>query len=128
MRFGFTILYVSDPAASLDFYERAFGQTRRFLHESGQYAELDTVGVTLAFASHGLAAENLPGGVRPGPAESPSFEVCFVSEDVPTAYAAAVAAGAEPVTEPSKKPWGQQVAFVRDPDGVLVEIASPVES
>ena len=42
MRFGYTILYVADVAASLDFYERALGQHRRFVHESGQYAELDT--------------------------------------------------------------------------------------
>src|SRR3954447_450185 len=121
MRFGYTVLYVRDPAASLAFYERAFGQTRRFLHESGQYAELDTVGVTLAFAARELAAESLPESVRPAAAEEPAFQVCFVSEDVPTAYAGAVKAGAEPIREPHERPWGQQVAYVRDPDGVLVE-------
>jgi lactoylglutathione lyase len=52
MRFGYTILYVSDVASSLEFYERALGQRRRFLHESGQYAELDTGDTALAFAAH----------------------------------------------------------------------------
>jgi lactoylglutathione lyase len=28
------------------------------------------------------------------------------------------------VAEPKTKPWGQTVAYVRDPDGVLVEIGS----
>jgi uncharacterized glyoxalase superfamily protein PhnB len=37
-----------------------------------------------------------------------------------------VEGGAEPVTPPQTKPWGQDVAYVRDPDGNLVEIASPV--
>ena len=32
MRFGYTIVYVADPGASLDFFERAFGLARRFLH------------------------------------------------------------------------------------------------
>ena len=32
MRFGYTILYVRDVAASVDLYERAFGQRRRFVH------------------------------------------------------------------------------------------------
>ena len=38
MKLGYTILYVSDVAASPQFFERAFGLKRRFLHESGTYA------------------------------------------------------------------------------------------
>jgi lactoylglutathione lyase len=128
MRFGYTILYVRDVSASLDFYERAFGQRRRFLHESGQYGELDTGGTALAFAAVELAASNLPDEFRPAPAgaSAPAYEVCFVSEDVGGAYERAVREGADPVTGPQTKPWGQDVAYVRDPDGTLVEIASPV--
>jgi lactoylglutathione lyase len=134
MRFGYTILYVSDVAASLDFYERALAQRRRFLHESGQYAELDTGDTALAFAAHGLAAANLPGIYRPeeqpsGPAERrtipSSFEVCFVTDNVHAAFDRAVEGGAEAVSPPQTKPWGQDVAYVRDPDGNLVELASP---
>ena len=65
LRFGYTILYVSDVAASLDFYERALGQRRRFVHESGQYAELDTGPTVLALAARELAAANVPGLYRP---------------------------------------------------------------
>jgi lactoylglutathione lyase len=126
MRFGFTILYVRDVAASLELYERAFGQRRRFVHESGDYAELETGATTLALASHALARSNLPGvfeGAASNPA--PAFEVCFVTEDVPGAFERAVREGAEPVTEPQTKPWGQDVAYVRDADGNLIELASP---
>ena len=35
MIFRYTILYVDDVSASLDFFERAFGFDRGFLHESG---------------------------------------------------------------------------------------------
>jgi lactoylglutathione lyase len=127
MRFGYTILYVADVAAALDFYERAFDQRRRLLHESGQYAELDTGDTTLAFASHELAAANLPQAFRPpGPRET-AFEVCFVTDDVAAAYRRAQDAGAASVSEPQRKPWGQEVAYVRDLEGTLVEIASPVE-
>ena len=128
MRFGYTILYVRDVAASLDFYERAFSQRRRFLHESGQYAELETGPTTLALAARELAAQNVPGLVAhiDVGAPPPAFEVCFVTDDVPLAFARAVEAGAETVSEPQTKPWGQDVAYVRDRDGNLVEIASPV--
>ena len=126
MRFGYTILYVGDVAASVDFYERAFGQRRRMVHESGQYAELDTGETTLAFASHELAAANLPQAFRPAAGAETPFEVCFVTDDVAAAHSRAVDAGAESVSEPQRKPWGQEVAYVRDLDGTLIELATPV--
>ena len=127
LRFGYTILYVSDVAASLDFYERALGQRRRFVHESGQYAELDTGPTALALASHELAAANVPGLYRPErrAGAQPTFEVCFVTDDVQGAFDRATGAGAEEVTPPQTKPWGQDVAYIRDLDGNLVELASP---
>ena len=127
MRFGYTILYVEDVGASLAFYERAFGLERRFHHDSGQYGELETGATALAFAAHELAAENLPGIYRAADPvmARPTFEVCFVTEDVEGGFEQAVREGAEPVTAPQTKPWGQDVAYVRDPDGYLVEIASP---
>jgi lactoylglutathione lyase len=130
VRFGYTILYVRDVPASVEFYERAFGLERRFLHESGQYAELETGQTALAFAAHELATANLPGVFHPHrpDSSSPSFEVCFVTEDVLGGYERAVSEGAEPVSEPHTKPWGQEVAYVRDPDGALIEIASPAGS
>jgi lactoylglutathione lyase len=123
VRFGYTILYVHDVAASVEFYERAFGLERRLLHESGQYAELETGSTALAFAAHELAAESVRELANQEPA---GFEVCLVDEDVEAAYKRAVEAGAEPVSEPEEKPWGQHTAYVRDLDGTLVEIASPM--
>jgi catechol 2,3-dioxygenase-like lactoylglutathione lyase family enzyme len=128
LRFGYTILYVADVAASLDFYERALGQRRRFVHETGQYAELETGATALGLAARELAAASVPGLYRPErrTGAQPTFEVCFVTDDVQGAFARAIGEGAEEVTAPQTKPWGQDVAYIRDPDGNLVEIASPV--
>jgi lactoylglutathione lyase len=126
LRFGYTILYVRNVAASVEFYERAFQQPRRLVHESGQYAELETGPTTLAFAAHELASANLPEQPEPGEsAPGDRFEVCFVTEDVEGAFSRALEAGADAVSQPEVKPWGQHAAYVRDPDGTLVEIASP---
>ena len=127
MRFGYTILYVRDVAASVALYERAFGQRTRFVHESGDYAELETGATVLAFASHGLAESNLGGAFRrpSGEAAGTAFEVCFVTDDVSGAYEQALRGGAETVTPPPSTPWGQDVAYVRDADGNLIELASP---
>ena len=62
MKLGYTITYVPDVAASLAFFEQAFGLKRRFLHESGTYGELDTGETTLSFAAHELGDMNFAGG------------------------------------------------------------------
>ncbi len=113
MRFGYTILYVHDVAASLDFYERAFDQRRAMLHESGQYGELDTGETTLAFASHELAAANLPQAFRPPIAEETPFEVCFVTDDVAAArrFVGAVDAGTVTVNASTRFTDGAEFGF-----------------
>jgi len=127
MRFGYTILYVRDVAASVTFYEQAFGLARRFVHESGTYAEMETGATTLAFASEELAEAN---GlvIRPNTTRDPAagFEIGLVSEDPDAGYARAVAAGAIALVPVKEKPWGQKVGYVRDLDGCLVEICSPM--
>jgi lactoylglutathione lyase len=128
MRFAYAIAYVRDVERSVTFYEQAFGLKRRFVDEGGQYAEMETGETTLAFASNELGTSNLPGGFRKNdPAEPPAgLEIAFVAEDVDAAFRSALEVGATKVAEPKTKPWGQIVAYVRDPDGVLVEIGSEI--
>lgn len=130
MKFRYALLYVQDVEASLRFYETAFGQKRRFLADGGGYGELDTDGAVLGFVSVKQAAGNLPKGFRRGSQhEAPgNFEVGFVTDDVAAAYAMAVKAGAQPYAAPAAKPWGQTIAYVRDLDGVLVEIAGKMDA
>ncbi|RWR33845.1 VOC family protein [Sinirhodobacter populi] len=45
------------------------------------------------------------------------------TEDVDAAYAAAVAAGADPIRPPSKTYWGGYSGYYGDPDGHVWEIA-----
>ncbi len=127
MRLGYVILYVPEVDAALGFYQKAFGLERRFLHESGLYGELDTGATVLAFAGEVMAAAN-DLVIRPHrPDEAPAAtEIALVSDDVAGAYQRAVAAGAGPVAVPAEKPWGQTVAYVRDLNGVLIELCSPL--
>ncbi|MDP3851237.1 MAG: VOC family protein [Luteolibacter sp.] len=127
MKLGYTILYVKDVPRSVAFYEDAFGLSRRFVHEAGMYAEMDTGATTLSFAANGLAKSNLPCGFQENTPSSPpaGFEIAFTTEDVPSAYERALSAGATAVSGPITKPWGQIVAFVRDKDGIVVELCSP---
>jgi len=128
MKLGYTILYVPDVASSLRFFETAFGLKTRFLHESGDYGELDTGATTLAFADHALADSNFRGGhVRAdGSAQPLGMEIGLVTGDVAAAHGQAVAAGARELSAPTTKPWGQVVSYLRTPDGCLVELCTPI--
>ncbi len=128
MTFGYTILYVPDVKRSLEFWERAFGIKRKLLDDKGLYAELDTGATRLAFVVHSYVRETLPGGFRPAQNDEapPPFEVALTTDDVAGALERAVKAGARKVLAPTKKPWGQTVAYVRDLDGNLVELCTPM--
>jgi len=128
MSLGWVIAYVDDPAAAVDFYVRTFGLTSEFVAPGGTYAQLDTGPTKLAFASYTLGDDNFPGGVRRAGADGPppNVEVVLVHEDVDAAYRIALDAGCESLAAPQDKPQGQRVAYVRDPFGTLLELATPL--
>ena len=127
MRFGYAIAYVPDVLATLDFYERAFGLRRGYVAENQNYAELDTGTTRLAFVSESQADTLIPSGYqRNNPAaDPPGFEFAFVTDDVDAAYRRALDAGATDAAAPEDKLWGQRIAYVRDINGILVELVTP---
>lgn len=127
MRFGYTIVYVDDVEASLAFFERAFGLARRFVAPGGGYGELETGATALAFADHATARDSLGGDYVAAASSTPPLgvEVGLVTDDVAAAVERAVAAGAALLKPATAKPWGQVVAYVRAPDGTLVELCTP---
>jgi catechol 2,3-dioxygenase-like lactoylglutathione lyase family enzyme len=128
MNFAYTLVYVADVAASLAFFERAFGLPARFLHESGAYGEVDTgaSGTKLAFVDHATARDSVQHDYVAADASAKplGMEIGFTVADVPAAFERAVAAGAQALAAPVAKPWGQTVAYVRCPDGTLVELCT----
>ena len=56
----------------------------------------------------------------------PPFEVGLIVPDVPAAFSHAVASGATAWAPPATKPWGQGVAYVRDLNGILVELCTRI--
>jgi uncharacterized glyoxalase superfamily protein PhnB len=127
MRFGYTIVYVPDVEAALTFYERAFGIERAFVSDEGLYGALATGETTLAFVGH-EQAHTLGTGYRPIiPGEAPpGFEIALSTDDVDAAFERAVGVGAASVTPPADKPWGERIAYVRDLNGLLVELTQPL--
>lgn len=132
MKFGYAILFVPDVEAAVDFYERAFGAKRKMVNKA--FAALDTGATTLAFGWEENEKKELTenAGDRAATvfranratAEAAGVQISFIADDVKSAFARALAAGATEVYAPVKTPWGQWVGRVRDLNGVLVSIVS----
>jgi catechol 2,3-dioxygenase-like lactoylglutathione lyase family enzyme len=123
---GYIIIYVEDVLTTVSFYTQAFGLKKRFLHESLQYAEMETGQTALAFANEKFVEESHQ--FRPNrKTEKPAgAEIAFVVDNVEKAFQHALTAGAVAVSKPAKKPWGQMVSYVRDNNGFIVEICDAV--
>ena len=128
VRFAYTILYVPDVEKSMSFYERAFGLRRKFIAPGNVYGELITGETTLSFAESGLAKSNLKDGYIESNINNRPFaiEIGFSSDDVAGTFRKAIDEGAVAEAAPQLKPHGQTVAYIRDPDGFLVKICSPM--
>jgi catechol 2,3-dioxygenase-like lactoylglutathione lyase family enzyme len=129
VKFGYTILYVEDVEKSIAFYENAFGFSRKFVTPENDYGELSTGETTISFASKKLAAQNLKDGfIESNPEDKPfAIELGFITDNVDELVKKATSFGAILVKEPTQKPWGQIVAYVRDLDGFLIEICTEVQ-
>lgn len=129
IKFGYTILYVKDVQESISFYENAFGFSRKFITPENDYGELITGETTLSFASKKLASQNLKEGFIESNLDNKPFaiEIGFITDDVAELVQKATSFGAMLVKEPTQKPWGQIVAYVRDLDGFLVEICTEMK-
>jgi catechol 2,3-dioxygenase-like lactoylglutathione lyase family enzyme len=123
---GGVILYTPDVTAKVAFYEKAFGLETSSRAPGDVYVQMKGA-VPLAFSKESFIETMLPLVPRPSRAtEAPAAaELMLVFVDVKGAFDRAVKAGAIPLVEPITRPWGQVVAFVRDLDGVLVELCTP---
>jgi lactoylglutathione lyase len=129
IKFAYTILYVQDVTKAVEFYEKAFGFTRKFVTPDNDYGELLVGETTLSFASTKLAKSNLTDGFTESNLKDKPFgiEIGFTTDHVEETIAAAIMAGATITEKPKTKPWGQTVAYVRDLDGFLIEICTPMD-
>jgi catechol 2,3-dioxygenase-like lactoylglutathione lyase family enzyme len=122
----YVILIVEDMDRALRFYTDVLGM--RLGHRSGDYAQLDTGATRLGLYTRGAMAKTLGMPLKPPAHDAPGFEIGFKVPDVGEAFAELVGRGASAVMPPTDRPWGQRTAYVRDPDGHLIELAQDLSS
>ncbi|TVR55945.1 MAG: VOC family protein [Puniceicoccaceae bacterium] len=133
MQLASTVIYVTNVPETLRFYTEAFGFKVGLLDpdvqfpgreaaRSYQFGELRLPGGTVQFATPALGALLMPG--FPMDQVSSSVELAFYTDDVETAFAKALNAGATALRRPETMPWGQAVAYLRSPDGTYLAICT----
>ena len=122
----YAILIVEDLDRALQFYTDVLGL--RLGHRSGDYAQLDTGTTRLALYTRKAMAKTLGMSLKVPAHDAPGFEIGFKVPDVGAAFDELVERGASPVMPPTDRPWGQRTAYVRDPDGNLIELAQDLGS
>jgi predicted enzyme related to lactoylglutathione lyase len=114
---------ITDDVARLAaFYEQVTGTPATW--STPDFAELRTPVGTLAIGSTRTVALFGAGSARP--ADNHTVIVEFLVEDVDAEYERLRAAAPEVVTEPTTMPWGNRSLLLRDPDGNLVNLFTPV--
>ncbi|MBI4490317.1 MAG: VOC family protein [Deltaproteobacteria bacterium] len=117
----YVVLIVEDLDRALRFYREVLGLALG--HRSGDYAQLATGATRLGLYTRDAMAKTLGMPLKGPFQDAPGFEIGFKVPDVDSAFSELVKRGASPVTPPTTRPWGQRTAYVRDPDGHLIELA-----
>lgn len=129
MKYGYTIFYVENVEATINFYEKAFGFDRKFVTPENDYGELSTGETTIAFASIELGKSNFKKGFEKiENNEKPiGMEMAFVTEEIEADFQKALSVGATEFEKIAEKPWGQKVGYLKDNNGILIELCTPVK-
>jgi len=129
MKYAYTILYVDDVKKTILFYENAFGFKPKFISPEADYGELISGETTIAFASNVLGNSNFRKGYKKlSLNEKPNgVEMAFTTENIENDFKKAIQEGAIEYESIIQKPWGQKVGYLRDINGFLIEICTPVK-
>ncbi len=130
IQYAYTILYVNDVPRTMEFYKKAFGFEEKFLTPENDYGEILSGTTTIAFANIKLGSSNFKKGFMTSSLTEKPFgiELAFTTLAIEKVMENALQNGAVLLEETVTKPWGQQVGYVRDINGFIIEICTPIIS
>lgn len=128
IQYAYTILYVQDVPKTMEFYKKAFGFEQKILTPENDYGEIKSGSTIIAFANLALANSNFKEGFKESTLHDKPFgiELAFTTTEVEKVIQIAIENGAVLLEEVVTKPWGQQVGYIRDINGFILEICTPI--
>jgi uncharacterized glyoxalase superfamily protein PhnB len=123
----YPILYVRDQAASTAFYARLLDASPSLVAPG--MTEFSLAGAVALGLMPEAGIRRLLGPSLPDPAAAsgiPRAELYLVVDEPEACLERALAGGATALSGLERRSWGDEVAYVLDPDGHVVAIAAPV--
>jgi lactoylglutathione lyase len=120
----YVILIVTDLEESLEFYTQVLGL--RLGHRAEEYVQLETGATRLGLYTREAMAKTLGTPLAAPAPDAPGFEIGFKVPDVDAACRELVGRRGIPQVPPLDRPWGQRTAYLRDPDGHLIELVQDI--
>lgn len=121
---AFPVLYAKDVESVAGFYARlGFEEHFRLSDETGAAG---FIALKRESAELGVTPEASPrmlAGVDPGP--GPRHELFVYVDDVDAVFSELRTGGAVTLRDPADMPWGERLAFIKDPEGNVVTLAMP---
>ena len=126
-RHALTILAVEDLQRAVDFYEAAFGWPR--IVSTPVYVELSLPAAMRLglYQREGFARNTGQPPVRLPAGAIAATELYFYPDDLEDALGRVEAAGARKLSERAPRDWGDEAAYLADPDGNVLVLARPLE-
>lgn len=130
IQYAYTILYVNNVPDTIAFYNKAFGFEQKFLTPENDYGEIISGTTTIAFANIELGNSNFKKDFTVSNLNEKPFgiELAFTTSEVEKVMEIAIKNGASLLEETATKPWGQKVGYIRDLNGFIIEICTPIQS
>ena len=130
IQYAYTILYVSDVPSTIDFYKKSFGFEQKFITPENDYGEIISGSTTIAFANLELGKSNFKNGFEESNLSNKPFgiELAFTTTEVEKVMKNAIKNGGKLLEERVTKPWGQEVGYLRDLNGFIIEICTPIQN
>ena len=121
---SFPVVYASDVEATAAFYERLGFERHVQMPPEGTpgYVGLRRAGGEVAVVDRAWPQDQF--GVPAG--DGPRVEMFVYVDDVDATVAELTGAGTRILRPAADMPWGERVAYVADPDGNPVALASPI--
>ena len=124
MELALVVLAVTDLHRSVGFYREALGWEQ--VEAAPVYAELvSPAGLRLGLYERTAFARNPGTAPPPAPSGISTTELYFRTADVDAAVERLQAAGAELLSPRALRDWGDEAAYLADPDGNVVVVACP---
>jgi uncharacterized glyoxalase superfamily protein PhnB len=113
----FPIINCSDLAAARVWYERVLTARLEYRFPDEGEAEFLTLRIGAGLIGFGHGTTPAMYGRTPRPATGHAVDICVYVEDLDRVVAAA---GSAVVVPPADMPWGERLAYLRDPEGTML--------